>query len=56
MVRAQTEASSLGFLGDPRVNVLALNLDLDAKKRVPPVVSPEAAKFAPPAASAAPAP
>jgi K+-transporting ATPase ATPase C chain len=56
LVRAQTEGSTLGFLGEPRVNVLALNLDLDARKRVPPVASPDAAKFAPPAASAAPAP
>ncbi|MFT3769757.1 MAG: potassium-transporting ATPase subunit KdpC [Minicystis sp.] len=62
IVRARTEGSTLGFLGEARVNVLAVNLDLDAKKRVAPVVSPEAPRFAPkpasdaPAASAAPPP
>ncbi len=57
LVRAHTEGPTLGFLGDSRVNVLAVNLDLDAKRRVPPVVSPVAAQFAPPPAadSAAPA-
>jgi K+-transporting ATPase ATPase C chain len=54
LVRAHTEAPTLGFLGDARVHVLALNLDLDARKRVPPVVSPDAPKLAP-ASSAAPA-
>jgi K+-transporting ATPase ATPase C chain len=56
LVHAHTEGPTLGFLGDSRVNVLAVNLDLDAKKRVPPVVSPVASQFAPPPAdSAAPA-
>lgn len=54
MVAAHTEPSTFGLFGEPRVNVLALNLELDARKRVPPVVSPDAAKFAPPPASAAP--
>jgi K+-transporting ATPase ATPase C chain len=54
LVRAHTEGATLGFLGEDRVNVLAVNLDLDAKKTVPPVVSPVASQFAPPA-SAAPA-
>jgi len=54
VVRAHTAGSTLGFLGEQRVNVLGLNLDLDARKAVPPVVSPDAAKFAPPPASAAP--
>jgi K+-transporting ATPase ATPase C chain len=37
VVHAHTEGRTLGFLGDPRVNVLGVNLDLDAKKPVAPV-------------------
>lgn len=31
MIRSHTKGRQFGFLGEPRVNVLALNLDLDGK-------------------------
>jgi K+-transporting ATPase ATPase C chain len=34
MIAANTEGSTFGFFGEKRVNVLALNLALDAKKKV----------------------
>jgi len=46
LISSHTEQSSLGFLGEPRVNVLLVNLDLDGQ-------APYAAP--PPAPSAAPA-
>jgi len=33
IVAAHTEGRQFGFLGEPRVNVLELNLDLDTRKR-----------------------
>jgi len=46
LIAGHTEQSTLGFLGEPRVNVLLVNLDLDAQ-------APYAAQ--PPAQNAAPA-
>lgn len=34
LVRAHTQGRQLGFLGEPRVDVLELNLDLDARHRL----------------------
>jgi len=36
IIRKHTEGRQFGFLGEPRVNVLELNLDLDASKPMPP--------------------
>jgi K+-transporting ATPase ATPase C chain len=36
VIAAHTQAPTLGILGQPRVNVLALNLALDALRQPPP--------------------
>ena len=43
-ISAHTEQSSLGFVGEPRVNVLLVNLDLDQQA---PYAAPKAATAAP---------
>jgi len=45
VIARHTEQSSLGFLGEPRVNVLRVNLDLDAQApyTAPPKQAPSAA-------------
>jgi K+-transporting ATPase ATPase C chain len=45
LIASHTEQSSLGFLGEPRVNVLLVNLDLDAQApyTAPPKPAPSAA-------------
>jgi K+-transporting ATPase ATPase C chain len=35
IVAAHTEGRTVGFLGEPRINVLELNIDLDSTKPVP---------------------
>lgn len=45
LIARHTEGSTLGFLGEPRVNVLLVNLDLDARA---PYALPKPASTAPP--------
>jgi K+-transporting ATPase ATPase C chain len=52
LVKAHTEEPSLGLLGESRVNVLELNLDLDAKKPAPAAAVPGSPTVAPAAAPA----
>lgn len=53
LVEASTEEPTLGLLGESRVNVLQLNLALDAKKPAPAVAVPGSPTVAPAAAPAA---
>ena len=45
LIASHTEQSTLGFLGEPRVNVLLVNLDLDSQApyAAPPKPVPSAA-------------